>query len=252
MDTNSKNKILTKVSSGLYDDGIASLRNNEMGKAAEHFFQAANLSYKGKDNLFSAKLYLMSFLAQIKDERYLKEKPNLDYLGRFDEICIDEQRYDIMIEGYKKICEQLRSSHHFELYSYCYLKEMNARKKYHWRQRRYALASVYWLWRLSSNYGESFIKLFLFIFAITLVQTIMLIPAPFKFMEAISINLPANSLHSFIDYLYLSISLIFSTNWDLIQPEGNMGVLFIVFLLIVRISIVSLFINLIIQKLSSK
>lgn len=249
--THKKARLIT-LANELYLDGRKAVREGQLGKAAEFYFQAADVSYREEAGLFAARLYCLSFLAQIQDDRYLKDKPNLAYLGRFEEILNSDKRFDMLVEGHKQIGEQLRRLGQFNLSIEFYLKEMVARKKYNRQQGRLVLWFLYWLWGILSSYGESPFRLLVSVIVFSLIQAAMLMPAPFKSMEAIRVVVKDFQLESYLDYWYMGVALVFSWDWKAVQPVNSLGLLIVCFRFLVSFTLVALLVNLLVRKLSSR
>ncbi len=243
---------INDLSIKLFEEAQKAAHEGDMGKAAEFYFYAAEGQYLTGDRLFSAKLHCLSFLSQIQDERYLRDKLNLKYLGRFEEILEHKKRYDMMLEYYKQINSILRKSRHFKIASQFYIREMRIRKKIFKKERRFIMYGLYRLWEISSLFGESALRLLLCILALSLVQTLILLPAPNEAFAIIRVIADDFQNQSFFDYWYLSLSILFSWNWKVLQPVNIFGFILIIFRFIMSLAIVTLFVNVLIRKMSPR
>ena len=193
----SSKESLFNLSVDLYNEARKAASDGDMGKAADFYFSAAEAKNILGDQLLAARLHCLAFLSQMQDTRYLKDKPNLGYLGPFEEILNNCKRLDMLVEGYKQINEGLRKSRHFTEISMFYLKEMVARKKLYRHEKKFILWALYQFWQSISSFGESPLRLLVFIIFLSLIQAVMLFPAPMDFMEAIHVSKPLIPFGSF-------------------------------------------------------
>ena len=221
----------------------------EYGEAAELFFQAAKTIYDYRNQLFATHLFLSSFINKIKDIRFLKQKVNEDYLGEYETILNKEKRFDLLVEGFRKIIKTLSEVGRNEEIKNYYLKLNKYKKLLYLNSDNYFMYTLYLIWEYTSNYGESIIRLFTFIIIFSCIQTIFFLPSPYKFMESIYVNIPDLPFNSFIDYWYFSISIIFNPIWFDIIPLNIFGIIFILIRNLFSIIVITLFIDIIIRKL---
>ncbi len=243
---------LFKLSEDLYNEARRAAHDDDTGKASDFYFSAAEAKNLLGDQLLAAHLHCLAFLSQIQDTRFLKEKPNPRYLGPFEEILNSIKRFDMLVEGYKQINEVLRKSRHFSEITTFYLKEMVARKNLYRQEKKFVLWALYKLWQTTSSFGESPLRLLSFLIFLSLIQAVMLLPAAMDFMKAINISKALIPFGSFLDYWYLSLSLLFSWDWKTVHPINAFGFILIVFRFFLTTAIITLFINILVRKMSSR
>jgi hypothetical protein len=241
---------LFNLSEVLCSEARRAALDGDMGKAADFYFSAAEAKNLLGDQLLAARLHSLAFLTQLQDTRYLKDKPNLGYLGPFGEILTSQGRLDMLVEGYKQINEVLRKSRHFSEISTFYLKEMVGRKNLYRQQRKLVLWVLYEVWQAISSFGESPLRLLFFIILLSLIQAVMLLPAPMDFMKTIHISKTLIPFGSFLDYWYLSLSLLFSWDWKSVHPINGFGFILILFRFFLTTAIITLFVNILVRKIS--
>ena len=122
-------------------------------------------------------------------------------------------------------------------------------KRLYYKNNNFTRYIIFTFWKLISNYGENIVQFFGFILLISLFQIVLLLPAPFKWMKAILINLKS---YSFINYWYLSLKLLFSFNHPSIIPLNIVGLLLFFLRYFISIIIITSFVNLIIRKIKIK
>jgi hypothetical protein len=86
-------------------------------------------------------------------------------------------------------------------------------------QRNYFAASLYWLWQVTSNYGESLGR-----WAATCLLVILTFAATYDAFGAIAstVGSPPAALH-FFDYIYFSVITFSTLGYGDLHPVGTLG-----------------------------